>query len=315
MINREKIKELKIAVIGDVMIDRYIDGTVTRISPEDPTCLVLKSRKSVHTLGGAANVALNLAVMGAEVRLVGLGGSKDQNKLFMSILHKSEGSGKILVSLAETQRRMPVKTRFRAHGNQLLRVDYEEDQEPVWEESSALLQALIDTLSEGNFDMAVISDYRKGAFTDASLPILTTCLGEHKLQYVVDPKRASLEDYGRAMVICPNQAEWDAARAAGSRPQAHWVVVTRGEDGCTIEPWADGVGVGSAPYHVDTEPVEVCDPTGAGDTFISALAVSLSLNEDIEKACRFANAAACASVVHPGAYAPTFEEIEGRKPA
>ena len=112
------------------------------------------------------------------------------------------------------------------------------------------------------------------------------------------------------MAICPNQREGEAARAAKARPHAKHVVVTRGEQGCTIEPWSEGSGTMGTAYEVPTEPVEVCDPTGAGDTFISALAVGLCMNPDVLDACRFANSAARVSVMHPGAYAPTLDDIE-----
>lgn len=301
-----------ILVIGDVMLDRYVYGNVTRVSPEDPTCLVLEHQSPVERrVGGAANVALNLAAMGANVTLISLAGNgRYRDQFHGSLKYQLAWVGRtedaIDVRLIESDRSFTVKTRYCFKDKQLLRVDHECRHPQTEAECAALVEAvedIMDDIDKGAPQLTIVSDYAKGTI-DA--PLLDELL--HKRQcrlktnaYIVDPKRADLNDYGYPLVLCPNEHE---IRDYNTR--AHHLVVTCGMNGCVVysHPGRKRVEIPSP------DPVEICDPTGAGDSFIAALTLALAMKKDIKEACWIANIAGRLSVLHQGTHVVTQAAIE-----
>ena len=322
----ERVVNRHVLVIGDPMLDRYVDGDVTRVSPEDPTCLVLRHKPPVvRKLGGAANVACNIAALGASVDLVGLGGDRKFKDQFMATFKAmaEQLPGQMRCHLTDGSRCFPVKTRYCAHGKQLLRVDYEECRVPSADEAAQLKQLYTQVIEQTDGpapNIAILSDYGKGTLLDgcgfggASGWFLDWLVGgrlfHDKLDYVVDPKRDALEDYQQALAICPNQAEWVSACASGHKPLATHVVVTQGAKGCTLMPWLNGKRLATGCCHdFPVEPAEITDSTGAGDTFVAALSLALACDLKIDTACEIANAAARRTVMHKGTAAVLLEEL------
>ena len=248
----------RVLVIGDVMLDRYVNGAVTRISPEDPTCLVLDHEPPiVRRLGGAANVALNVAALGAQATLIGLGGERRYREQFHATIQATSSSlpGSLGYNLTNGHRKFTVKTRYCANGKQLLRVDYEERRIASDDENQQLRQLYIDAveqIADPAPSIAILSDYAKGVFVGGAsvcsganadnsfLTWLTSRLQLDNIRYVVDPKKTWIEDYGKAMVICPNNHEWAVSLQADHKPLSEHVVVTDGARGCMIMPWRAG---------------------------------------------------------------------------
>lgn len=328
-------KKLKVAVFGDIMLDQYVDGSVTRLSPEAPTCLVLDEAKRSYAPGGAANVALNLSRFGCEVRLCGSLGSDLDNgpgeQLVELLMRERVDSGyrfsTHILKEPGYMRCATVKTRFRSGGQQLLRVDREDRMPVKWD--ACMDSALGDTL--GGADILIFSDYGKGVLSDDMIDhVLEAATDIPGLFYFVDPKRKRLSDYSRPKLgmqpgaICPNNREWFASeeRQGGDLGCAAHIVVTAGEDGCFIvERSDDPAAVRDDRYTMDfvrpKHPVHVADPTGAGDTFIAAFAVASKMLEDekivnreIREVCEIANCVAGLTVAEHGVYVPTLDEIE-----
>jgi D-beta-D-heptose 7-phosphate kinase/D-beta-D-heptose 1-phosphate adenosyltransferase len=278
--------------------------------------LVLNHEPPVQCkLGGAANVALNAAMLGAQVDLIGMGGEHRYMVQFHAALQRSirDNPGlQLEYWLACESRRFTVKTRYCAHGKQLLRVDSESSDLLTGEEVAQLYKIYERVVGQPDRpapDIAILSDYAKGVLSEDVLSskgrflrALTIALKRDGIPYVVDPKSPHFSTYGEARVICPNRREYDNAADHGS---AEHVVITEGEAGCTIIPRDEDKCQSLA-----VEPVKLCDPTGAGDTFIAALAVRLARGDDVPAACRFANKAARHAVSVTGTAAVRLSDIE-----
>lgn len=303
-----------ILVIGDVILDRYVYGTVTRVSPEDPACLVLEHEPPMERrVGGAANVALNLAAMGARVELIGLAGNGRYREQFAATLDYQLAVARrepdaITVNLIESDRPFTLKTRYCFKDRQLLRVDHECRHPQTEEERDQLVLAV----EEAMFDMdkgppylTVLSDYAKGTIDG---PLLNRLFhGRRRLlganEYVVDPKRDDLDDYGYPLVICPNEHEF---KGHVKSSHAQHLVITRGMNGCDVYSRPDRRRV-EIPAPVAAE---ICDPTGAGDSFIAALTLALAMKKEITEACWIANLAGHIAVLRQGTHAVTRQQLE-----
>lgn len=311
--------DISVLVIGDVMLDRYVYGTVTRVSPEDPTCLVLEHEPPVERrVGGAANVAFNLAALGVKVDLVGLTGSGKQLEQFKSAMqHQLETIGRnadmVTMHLVESDRPFTIKTRYCFKDKQLLRVDHEDCLPQSTSECEQLTEAaenVVCSPATAPPHLTILSDYAKGTLDTPFLnrlvfdrePNMRGLLASN--EYVVDPKRKKLDDYGYPLAVCPNEHEFRDVRERTEH--AKYVVVTRGMNGCVV--YSDSC---RSRFEVPSPgAVEICDPTGAGDTFIAALTTALAMKRDIKEACWIANTAARRSVLVQGTTAVSWPDIE-----
>jgi D-beta-D-heptose 7-phosphate kinase/D-beta-D-heptose 1-phosphate adenosyltransferase len=304
-----------VLVLGDVMLDRYVAGEVSRISPEAPIP-VLRVTGSHAGLGGAANVAHNVAALGARAILVGVIGTDDAGD---EIGHLMQTAGvDIDARLFATPRRpTTVKTRFIRGSHQLLRVDHETT-DPLDDESTTEVRHRFEqAISE--CDVVVLSDYAKGVLCDRVLPRAINVSRVACRPIIADPKRTSLAAYRNVTILTPNAHEAtlatgvEASDDAGAEAAA-WialdaasceaVLVTRSERGLTL------VRRGLPTLHLAARVQQVYDVSGAGDTFVAALAASLACDPDLEKAARVANIAAGIAVSRPGTAVVSSRDLE-----
>lgn len=295
---RELIRGLRghrVLVVGDVMLDRFIVGRVTRISPEAPVPVV-QFRSEFTRLGGAANVAHNLAALGAEVTLVGVVGSDAAAERLTRQLVESGVSAADLVN--DPSRPTTEKVRIVTDRNQqVARVDYEEDADVSGDVERELEQRIARASSHAA--VVLISDYLKGAITERVMDAART-RKRAGAALIVDPKIPHLDRYAAATLITPNHYEAEAATlrqirshddareaatAFRGRAQCDAVLITRGEHGMWLSaPDAEGA-VGAVAR-------EVSDVTGAGDTVAATLALALAAGASLAEAAILANQAA-----------------------
>ena len=295
-----------VLVLGDVMLDRYVSGEVSRISPEAPIP-VLRVIAARASLGGAANVAQNVAALGARAILVGVIGTDDAGAEIERLV-AAAGESVDARLCAIPQRRTTVKTRFTTRSmHQLLRVD-DETVDPLDDESAAELRhRFARALPES--DVVVLSDYAKGVLCDRLLRGVVNLSRRARRPVIADPKRASFKAYRNVTVLTPNAQEVAratgveaadedgaerAARIALDAAACDAVIVTRSENGLAL------VRRGMPALHLPARVQEVSDVSGAGDTFVAALAAALAGDRDLVKATRLANIAAGISVSRPG---------------
>lgn len=307
----EQIKSLNVLVIGDVMLDRYVIGEVSRISPEAPVpVLAVQEERSVA--GGAANVALNLRSLGATVETIGWFGEDEQGEELISILEARaiQVDPKFRFSTAPTIS----KSRVTASNQQICRVDREakiSDYEPRLEKLGSAISEKVKAA-----DAVILSDYGKGFITNPLLELVS----EYAKFTSVDPKPSRLLQYIKPNLLTPNRLE--ALELAGlsretREPFPHNEVVTRiferfsprllaitlGSEGMLLA--KDGVVECTIP----TAAREVFDVSGAGDTVIASLTLALCAGETFARSAEFANLAAGVVVGKVGTATATLDEI------
>jgi D-beta-D-heptose 7-phosphate kinase/D-beta-D-heptose 1-phosphate adenosyltransferase len=288
--------QVRVLVVGDVMVDQFTVGRVSRISPEAPVPVVAFERDEFRA-GGAANVALNIRALGAEPDLIGLVGADAGADHLRDLLSAADVKRQGLMT--DDTRRTTTKVRVVTTRNQqVARVDYESDEPP----SARIEDALIDQVEARVRRAAavVVSDYLKGIVTRRLMASLVAVAQEHGVPVLVDPKIPHLEFYAGATLVTPNhheaevathmriRSEEDAQRAAAlfrARARCDGVLITRGEHGMWLT--ADGVE-----GHLAATAREVSDVTGAGDTVVATLALAIAAGATAAEAARLANAAA-----------------------
>jgi rfaE bifunctional protein kinase chain/domain len=302
-------------VIGDVMIDRYLDGRVDRISPEAPVPVMLLGKEE-NRLGGAANVALNLRALGAEVMLAGALGQDDNTTHFRQLLVENAISGELL--LEDPSRPTTVKTRLVAQGQQLLRVDREETH-PISEAIVAQLLAAVETALESKtIDLVLLQDYNKGILTEALIAGVIDLCEQHQVLSAVDPKKENFWSYRGVSLFKPNlreiQAQCDfsvlpqldsldrAARHIFEKTEAKNVMITLSEHGIYVH---DGTQSAIFPTHAR----DVADVSGAGDTVISVAACALAAGMPLGEIARLANLAGAQVIAKSGVVAVDLSEL------
>jgi rfaE bifunctional protein kinase chain/domain len=300
-----------VLVVGDVMLDRYWYGDVSRISPEAPVPVVLvNEHKEDLRLGGAANVAHNCAAIGAQTTLLSVVGADESGRTLEKLLKDVKVQAKLH---RDRSIRTTEKLRVIGRQQQLLRLDFERP--PSREVLAAKLEDYKQAL--GHCDAVVLSDYGKGGMTHIAQMIAAARKARKRV--LVDPKGDDYSRYAGASVITPNRQEFSQVAGAwtdekdlerraqklrrGLKLEA--LLVTRGEEGMTLF-------LAGRKIHIKTEAREVFDVTGAGDTVIAALAVMLASGADLESAVRTANRAAGIVVGKLGTAVATHAEIFGR---
>ena len=303
----------RILVIGDIMMDRFIWGKVSRISPEAPVPVVLVEKETL-LLGGASNVANTIHSLGGQVALCGMIGDDEiGERARQELIAKGIDIRGIV---AEEGRQTTTKTRIIAHQQQVVRID-RESTDPLKPATFREFSRFIDRNLKG-FDGIILSDYGKGLLTRELIRKAIRRAAETKKFVMVDPKLKNFFFYRGATVVTPNTAE--AGAAAGSpitdlpslkrvgetlmrRLRCRVLVITRGEEGMALfEPDHE-------PYLVPTVAKEVYDVTGAGDTVIGAMALAVASGADVRDAAGLANHAAGVVVGKVGTATVTREEL------
>ncbi|HWE52844.1 MAG TPA: bifunctional ADP-heptose synthase [Bryobacteraceae bacterium] len=308
----EAAPSVNILVVGDVMLDAYVSGDASRISPEAPVPVVAVLNRR-YLPGGAANVAANIRGLGARVTLAGVTGADEAG---VRLVRELERTGICHGLVEDPERITTVKTRITASGQQIVRFD-EEDTLALSSAVAGKLQSrCLEALRLA--DACVISDYAKGVASGSFCRwLIDEAIKSHK-PVVVDPKSRDFSRYRGATVITPNVKETAAAagdpvhsidelnRAAGHLLAAiapSSLLVTRGGEGMSL------FQQGEAVWQLPAMAVEVSDVTGAGDTVAGVLAIALALGFPLRDAAAFANLAAGLAVRHPGTWAVQPQEL------
>lgn len=300
----EKFSSLKIAVFGDSILDEYLLGDSTRISPEAPVPIV-KIEKRFYSPGGAANTALNIKKMGGGyVKLFSVGGA-DKNRALLIRMLRERGVDVFLPE--DTSRPTTIKTRVIARSQQVIRIDNEKTH-PI---GRKIAERIIREFEKEKFDVVVFSDYNKGFFTEVTAEI------GRKVKCICDPKPENVNLFRGVHMVLPNRKEAEEifktlmrkemrdfdkdGRILKDRLNVRKLVITRGEEGMTI--------ISSRVFHVPALAREVYDVTGAGDTVTAAFALGEGAELDEKISAFFASVAASVKVSHRGTYAPDKNEI------
>jgi D-beta-D-heptose 7-phosphate kinase/D-beta-D-heptose 1-phosphate adenosyltransferase len=302
-----------ILVIGDVMLDHFVVGRVDRISPEAPVPVVCFEQEQ-YRLGGAANVAHNVAALGASVELLGVVGDDEPASQLRTGLARAGVRHDALVtdpSRCTTRKLRVVTTR----NQQVARIDYESDGEVAGALEDALAAAVRGRAAGAA--VVVLSDYQKGAITREVAQSAIAAAREARVPVLIDPKVPHVDYYSGASLVTPNHHEAEAVtlmriRSAEEARQAAYrfrervscesVLITRGEHGMWL--LAD-----DGEFDLRAEAREVSDVTGAGDTVIAAMAIGLAGGGSLQQAARLANRAAGLAVSHFGPTAVSAVEL------
>jgi D-beta-D-heptose 7-phosphate kinase/D-beta-D-heptose 1-phosphate adenosyltransferase len=315
----KKFRDVKILVIGDVIVDHFVWGTVSRISPEAPVPVVNVGKEEL-LLGGSANVLRNIVSLGGSGGLCGMIGSDAMGKEFLHLLEELPAS---TAGLVAGKRPTTVKTRVVAQGQQVVRFDREETGVPAGETLNRLLAYLEAHLS--HFDAVIVSDYAKGVINEELMArlhqLLATIRRQEKRPFplIVDPKPSNLHRFLGATIITPNNHEAEimsgmviaderslpaAARHICEEIDCGAVLITRGEAGMAL--WQEDGTLVTIP----TTAKEVYDVTGAGDTVAATLALGLATGCSTEEAAVLANYAAGIVVGKVGTACVSSRELQ-----
>jgi rfaE bifunctional protein kinase chain/domain len=287
----------KVVVLGDVMLDEFVWGDVTRISPEAPVPVVDIRQESVH-LGGAANVLANLVALGASASVVGVVGNDSAGSRLRESLRQVSSIQKDDYLVIDEHRPSTTKTRIIAHNQLVVRADRELRTPVNGQTEKRIIEALKAALEDA--DALIISDYDKGVVTPSILGAILP-LAYERIPVLVDPKLRNFSAYRPATLITPNHHEalrmtnlesdtddelHRASRSIREQLKCDAVLITRGDRGMML---LEGDG---EPVYVATAAREVYDVTGAGDTVIATLAAALATDARLLEAAILANHAA-----------------------
>jgi D-beta-D-heptose 7-phosphate kinase/D-beta-D-heptose 1-phosphate adenosyltransferase len=310
----QAISKRRVVVVGDVMLDEFVWGEVTRISPEAPVPVVDIRRESVH-LGGAANVLANLVALGAQATVIGVTGNDiGGERLRSALLRESRLQSDDLI-VVDNARPSTIKTRIIAHSQLVVRADRELRAPVNGETEQKIISKLKEKLSQA--DALVVSDYDKGVVTSSILAAVLP-LAYERIPVLIDPKLRNFNSYRPATLITPNHHEalrmanleedsdanlHEAAKTIRDRLGCDAVLITRGDRGMML---LEG---DHAPVFVETAAREVYDVTGAGDTVIATLGAALATGATMLEAATLANHAAGIVVGKIGTATANADEV------
>lgn len=306
----ERIRGRRVVIVGDAMLDVYLRGDVERISPEAPVPVV-RVRERRYALGGAANVAQNVAAAGAHGSLVAAVGGDDTGKRLREMLDALDADSRWLV---EVDRPTTTKTRIVARAQQVVRFDEEEDADLSGEQVARLLVSIHTALEQA--DALVLEDYNKGVLVPAVIEASIGAARQRGIPVVVDPKFRNFFAYRGATIFKPNRRELESALGAavnlddpGALPTTFQklgvdhLLLTLGERGMAI------IAADGDVRRIPTTAREVYDVVGAGDTVTAYLATSLAAGASAFEAAVVANFAAGVEVGKLGAATVSADEI------
>ena len=282
-----------ILVIGDVMLDKFMWGKADRISPEAPVPIISVDHIS-HSPGGAANVALNLSKLSANAHILAIVGDDNESKLLEDSLIKDGVKVKFIKDIKKST---TTKTRIIAHGQQVVRTDYENKNAITSEQIENIKDALYDLSTEIN--AIIIEDYNKGILVKDCIETILEMAAKHNLPVYVDPKRDNFFVYNKIRLFKPNMFEFESminfdkqnksfeelGKQLREKIDAEILMITRGEEGVTL--FTD-----NNVQTIGTKARKVHDVSGAGDTAISAFVLSDLSGASIEESAMISNYAA-----------------------
>ncbi len=304
----ESLKDVNILVIGDIMLDTYLIGTSTRISPEAPVPVVnLQDEKNM--LGGAGNVLKNLMSFGTKCTILSVVGDDESGGKIVELVKKLNIDSSTII--IDDARRSTVKSRVIVSGQQLLRIDSEDT---FWIDSiieDKFMGYISSKISQ--FDIIVLSDYAKGVLSESLCKRVIKLANENNIKIIVDPKGNDFKKFKNAFLIKPNKKE--AISMVGAKgahveilcqklkkaTNVQNVVITLAEDG--IACLSNGFSI------IPTISAQIYDVSGAGDTVLASFAICCSKNIPLESACIFANAAASIVISQIGSCVTTIDLV------
>ena len=313
-INIKEFKNVKALVIGDLMIDEYLWGSVERISPEAPV-LVVSVKKESHALGGAGNVINNLVAMGAKVFAIGTAGTGKAGQMIFEKLKDLGIETDGIIS--EPQRPTTRKTRVIASNQQVLRIDREIKKNI----NNSTLEKLVKKIEDKIFDadLLILSDYDKGLITKELVQQTVNLAKKYKVLTLADPKSLDFSKYEQVSILTPNRKEASLAAnvdiksrkdlfAAGQKimekVKLARLLITCGKDGMVL------FEKGKDPYTIESQARQVFDVSGAGDTVISLLGLGLAIGATFKQSAMVANAAAGIVVGKVGTATASIDELK-----
>jgi rfaE bifunctional protein kinase chain/domain len=302
----ERIQHKKVLVIGDVMIDQYLRGSVSRISPEAPVPILMHQDTSLLP-GGAANVALNLAGLGSEVWIASAIGDDEMGKKLIELLNGKHINTELL--LASAHRMTTCKTRIMAGNQHLLRVDQERRDAIQPELLEGLVRSIKKLLDTVPIDIAILQDYNKGVLSGAGIKKFMKLLNEHHIPIAVDPKFEHFYEYQGVALFKPNLAELraklpfsveinreslkEAATYLRSKLDCRYIMITLSDKGIFIDN-------GSEHHLLPAEERLIADVCGAGDTVISVASLCLSADLDTHTIAHWSGLSGTLVCQYPG---------------
>ena len=316
----ERIRDLPLLVVGDVMLDCFLFGEVSRISPEAPVPVLRYQRESFMP-GGAANIACNLVALGAKPSILGMTGVDSEGETLRELLEREGVDARHLLSSAG--QRTGIKTRIVARQQQIVRVDREEPREPGEKEEAWLRDRIDESLP--TTAAVIVGDYGKGMVSPTLLSHLKEGCRRHKKWLSMDPKPVHRVDLGQLSLLTPNRGEAFELTGIGDRTrntdplkdrnlmetagvlqegfEPEVLLITLGELGMLL------LVRDEAPVHVPTSSREVYDVSGAGDTVIAAFTLAMAAGFDYRTAAEFSNQAAAVVVGKRGTATATPAEL------
>ena len=309
-----RIGKAKILILGDIMLDEYLFGTVNRISPEAPVPVV-EITSDKFLLGGSANVAANISALGDEPLLLGTAGEDEAAVRLSQLLKEKRITSDYVIT--DRSRRTTIKTRVIANNQQVVRADRETLHELDADMEKKVLSRFQSVADEVR--AVIISDYGKGVITRSLLEkVIDICL-ERDIFVAVDPKETHFHNYKRVSLITPNHHEAGFAYGRRIRSEedlaevgngllksleAKSILITRGADGMSL------FREGSETTHIPTFAHKVYDVTGAGDTVIATFVSAIAAGADMVEAAIVANAGAGLTIAEVGTATVTVPQLK-----
>lgn len=311
----DRMRGKRVLVVGDLILDHYLEGLVERISPEAPVPIVsLESSEGRWVPGGAANVARNISSLGGIPVMAGTAGEDREGRLLAELLQAEHIDTRALV--LDPQRPTTSKTRVMSGGHQLIRLDREVTR-PI---SPSLQESLLSRVEEmiGELDVMVLEDYNKGMLTPGLISSLIGLASKNNVPVAVDPKFINFFEFTGCTLFKPNRLETSRALgmdirsvedAAGAgdvllrKLDARFVLITLGAQGSLL------CRRDAEPFHRPAAAMHVFDVSGAGDTVIAVMALALAAGLPAEDGVRVSVFAAAATCAEPGVYAVRPEDV------
>ncbi len=313
MINIDDFQKVRALVIGDLMIDEYLWGSVDRISPEAPV-MVVSVEKETHTLGGAGNVINNLKAMGAKVEAIGTAGTGSAGRMISEKLETLGISTDGIIS--EPDRPTTRKTRVVASNQQVLRIDREIKKNITPDSFERLVKIMEKKIPD--VDIIILSDYDKGLITRSIVKATVRLAKKHNVMVLADPKALDFSKYDKVSILTPNRKEAGLAAHMDIRSTQDLILagqkimtlarlgkllITCGKDGMML------FETNEEPYVIASKARQVFDVSGAGDTVIALLGLGLAVGASFKDSAKVANEAAGIVVAKVGTATASIEEL------
>ncbi len=310
----EQFSQVRVLIIGDLMLDRFFWGSVQRISPEAPVPIVEVQRESAMP-GGAANVSNNIASLTGKPYLCGVVGKDEYSKQLIQKIQESQTDCSGIIE--DEQRITTVKDRVIAYNQQVVRIDREVKDDITEEQHDKLMEQVVALMPSIN--IVIIEDYGKGLITPQLIQNIVREAHKHNVLIAVDPKEKYFDYYANVDVITPNHHEAEkvtgitikdnlslcqCGEALLKKINCKAVLLTRGEHGMSL------FQKDKAPLHIPTVAQEVFDVSGAGDTVIATFALALGAGSSLEEATYLSNIAGGVVVGKVGVAAVTIDELK-----